>query len=710
MSTTYEELVARHFALRKEDLTPEALRTREKKMRIVKIFMASRRRQPTDTVGSEFSAEERARYVDEAGAASRHTRNTLRSCLSQLAGTLVLLEDEREVPPFLNARLAHLIAKGGFTVAGLAREMSIDESVLRWWTHKGLVCADQRARVILEKLESRLGVAPGYLTSLVVEKSTKQAPPRTSFGAYIAKATHLRYRFTNWPENLQMELELLTTFKTKVIPRLGRLQNTDYMWRADGRRARRQMTKGCLDSFYGFLLLPRDSVDPRMRGRGYSVEELTMSLLADPDLLYAYTEFMAARRGFVSGTLLLFCETVKMILNAECGFFAAFAEKFRGAYSAAEWDKRCAEACTFCRTFQKVNGKNARRRGRDPFEPILHFLADDDPMRPLFDLRDALRERLNVGRTPLTLAVRFRDFLAFEILLFHPLRVENLSMMKWIHNLVARPQGGWILTFTPGELKNEKWSGNEGYREVVDESLWADIEKYQKVHRSLLSGADGPFVFLPALQEQRAFSTVDAVDEERRTVTLRNDKGKRTMDISLATCDAKIHVGDRIRVKRRFDAHKMAVKNVEGLEVGETVMHAHQEKSDLWMLHPKTLSERLRDLTAAIPGPDGGPGGGFGVQAFRHIGATSYLVRNPGDFDGAADLLKDDPSTVRENYAWIEKRILQKRRRDQARQYLEDRRAEKLDEVKSPSEPKGRSPQASPTRGRPATPQKPRGG
>lgn len=717
MTITYEELLERHFALSPEVPTIQEMATREKKKRIIRIFMESRRRQPSDAVGSEFSEEERARYIDEAGASSRHTRNTLRSCLSQLARTLELLEEERNVPALLQDRLAHLISKSGVSVAALAREMAIPESLLRWWTRKGLVFAAPRAMEMFAALERRFGATPGYLTSLVVEKPVKQARPRTPFGLHMAEATHLVYRLAHWPPELELEFKLLAKFKTTAIPGVEQYQNPKRTWRAEGMHARERMVHSFFESFFGFLVLPRDAPDPRLRGMGYSLEELTMALVAIRDLLYAYFEFMKARRGFVTATCLLFCEIAAMLLDPRWGFLIAFGEKFRGNYTAAEWAERCAQARTFCTTFQKIN-ENVARRGRDPFAPLLHFLADDKPMAALWDLRDSLKAKLHTGRNPVSLAVRFRDYLAYELLLFHPVRVANLSMMKWGDNLLQAPNGGWILRFSPGELKNERAGGNEGYNEVVDESLWSDIEEYRNDHRLHLAGAESPFVLLPSLHELPAFSTVIAVDEGEHTVTIENKKGIQTLDISQARCDGTIRIGDTIRVKRRFDmTTKKAITNEKGLDVGEIVMHAHEEKNVLWALAPRALSERLRDLTAAIPGPDGGPGAGFAAQAFRPITATDYIVTNPGDWEGAADLLKDKVDTVRESYAWIEKRILQKRRAKQRKEYLADRaRAEKRDEGggfvpgKPPRGPKGGSPPASPTRGRPVTPQKPRGG
>ncbi|MBQ5942252.1 hypothetical protein J8847_19725, partial [Massilia sp. AB1] len=65
----------------------------------------------------------------------------------------------------------------------------------------------------------------------------------------------------------------------------------------------------------------------------------------------------------------------------------------------------------------------------------------------------------------------------------------------------------------------------------------------------------------------------------------------------------------------------------------------------LWKGISKTI---LRLTRRYIPGSPG-----FGPHAVRHLVATTWLRKNPGDFLTVAELLNDSLKTVLENYAHL---------------------------------------------------------
>jgi hypothetical protein len=270
---------------------------------------------------------------------------------------------------------------------------------------------------------------------------------------------------------------------------------------------------------------------PPVGGRGVPVEQLTLALLAFPAVWDWYLHWRQARRGFFTSWELNMLSLGLSLTGRPTGWLRQMpqmAERLTpipGLLSAEEieranrnWDGICDDAQRHGLARFKEIARVARVH-RDPFEPILPILEDDNPVGAYRQITlEILRRMPDRKRYPRTAAEVARSFLMLRFGLHLGVRQKNLrqllvcpraSIPRTESQLEQLRRGelrwnprehGWEVLIPSNAFKNSNSSffGRQTFRLLLPDhdGLYAYVEDFIRCHRArLLNGAPDPGTF-----------------------------------------------------------------------------------------------------------------------------------------------------------------------------------------------------------------------
>jgi hypothetical protein len=279
-----------------------------------------------------------------------------------------------------------------------------------------------------------------------------------------------------------------------------------------------------------FGALAADQAAP-VCGRGVPVRQLTMALLAFPAIWDWYLQWRQARRGFFTSWELNMLSLGLSLTGRPTGWLRQTPQMVErltpipGLLSAEEidrarrdWDGICDDAQRHGLARFKEIARVARVH-RDPFEPILPILEDENPVGAYRRITlEILRRMPNRRRYPRTAAEVARSFLMLRFGLHLGVRQKNLrQLLVCPKDLTPRTdrqleklrrgelrwnvrEGGWEVLIPSNAFKNSNSSffGHQPYRLLLPDldGLYAHIEDFIGHHRGrLLNGAPDPGTF-----------------------------------------------------------------------------------------------------------------------------------------------------------------------------------------------------------------------
>jgi len=279
-----------------------------------------------------------------------------------------------------------------------------------------------------------------------------------------------------------------------------------------------------------FGALAADPCGP-VRGRGVPVQQLTLALLAFPAVWDWYLQWRQQRRGFFTSWELNMLSLGLSLVGKPTGWLrqmphiAERLEPIPGLLAAEEVDSARRDWNGICEIAQRHGLARFReiarvaRVHRDPFEPILPILEDENPVGAYRRITlEVLRHMPDRKRYPRTAAEVARSFLMLRFGLHLGVRQKNLrqllvcpraSMPRTERQLEKLRRGelrwnprehGWEVLIPASAFKNSNSSffGRQPFRLLLPnlDGLYAHVDDFIACHRArLLNGAPDPGTF-----------------------------------------------------------------------------------------------------------------------------------------------------------------------------------------------------------------------
>lgn len=475
-------------------------------------------------LGPCFSShlEEFADSLREAGYA-RQTVNAHVSTLKGLRESFAELLAGDGLPASFHGALRYLIRSSGFARFKVAKATGIDTKIL-----KRLVDGHSprpSTFLLIGNLEEFFNLPPGALTGRLGGVSWQRPRPTklsTGFRDFLSEARRLPYRLVDLPHHVEGEWEDLARFHTDPIwvQEQGLKQEPRCAWRVRRNRGyspTERLHKQAMTRFFGFLGLPSDAADERLRGLGMNADVFTLALLSDASVVRSFILFSKARsynKDYNAQTRVFLCLCTKL-LYAGRGYLyqhPEFGAKLPVPVPPERWHDWCKKNRELLVELwniatPRLSPNEEPRRSHDPFEVIGRYIDErEHPITVLWELAHNMESLLPTIEklAPVTIANFRRNLLMVKFFAANPLRCENLSMMTYIprdweeahadvdrvqtessSNLYQRPDGSWWVRF-----ENDDFKVNRGKYDVpLADSVWPALREYLFRHRPVLNRA-----------------------------------------------------------------------------------------------------------------------------------------------------------------------------------------------------------------------------
>jgi hypothetical protein len=196
-----------------------------------------------------------------------------------------------------------------------------------------------------------------------------------------------------------------------------------------------------LRAFIGLL-----SLDISAGGVGLEPSRFTLALLAVPSAVLWIRDQYLARNPNGHGTVSMLFARALALMNPEGRYARRFAHTARrlplidGVIGAETKMEACSDWLAFCRRShetllpfqQQLLELVKKRKGRDPFAPILPLLDSPAPMKPMYDLARTLRSLIPPPSRAWTNARAVLKHVIIEVHLDTALRPENLVELLYV--------------------------------------------------------------------------------------------------------------------------------------------------------------------------------------------------------------------------------------------------------------------------------------
>lgn len=487
-------------------------------------FMRANSLTDTSVIGEEFGAEFDQKLLDfsHSQKEARVRPSTYQPRVSRLKqlkkfyvsiSEVIPVATELPVPTDFSGRLRRRIADLGYThwqfYDRVARGV-ISSTTLHSWVN-GLWVPASKSISKIKKLEKLLGVEEGDLVNCLpkyLQGRRGRQTGLTAYGKRIQKVTRKPYFV--WTDAVEEEWQPFVAYKSAPIPKSGERRGRHAVWTSTvgAKLPTAGRMKSNLRLVFGYCCLPTDHEDPLFRGRGMRPNEMSLSLLANVDVVEGFVEFQRRRSGDqYNGGTLTFLASVASILHPDYGYLPQHPEipqRSNPSLTDEAWRERCHNAHKRISrlhsdiVYLKESESESFGKGRDPQEPLAKILALDRPLIPVLEaVKTMLRELPPETSGAILRAVHYRDTLLMALMAANPLRIRQFSIMEFDKHLFRRENGSWWLQFERREFKNRR-SIRSDYCVRVAPRVWPLIERYRKEFRPLLAGADAcQYVFRP---------------------------------------------------------------------------------------------------------------------------------------------------------------------------------------------------------------------
>lgn len=394
-------------------------------------------------------------------------------------------------------------------------------------------------------------------------------------------------------------------------------RNSRWTVREDDYCGSAEMWVSTIASYLGFLRLPDNLSDPRLRGRGYREEELSLAFFSSVKDVKSYIQFLKERTpgNVLSTTVKMLLQTCNTLLLPETGFLwqqPQYGERLPVKVPRKKWRGWCTRIRKELKDLLKgyiTDGEiQTTRKALELVKPIVRAMRY--PLDLVEDMLDLMRETIKYIHNDVEKAVAYRDYLLVKLESCIPLRAYNVSLLTHKDDNSGSfrklDDGTWWLYIPKRLFKNRRREDLKDFDvQIEDEELIEALETYLREHRKHLLG--GKCDECAASEKERRDSKCQKARES----------GRRCV------CSHYIFAPEASSTNR-----KNSLKPWRGSAISSRILCLTQ------------------DYMPQYPG--------FSIHWFRHLLASDYIKNHQNGFGIAATLLHDTEPTVRKYYAWVE--------------------------------------------------------
>lgn len=368
---------------------------------------------------------------------------------------------------------------------------------------------------------------------------------RTEQGIKTQELKKYPYRLNpkEFSQDLQKELEDLIFFYTddrfkNIDPSLKRTKKQRWGTKKGKCGTGKLLIKN-FSNYCGFLTGALDNPEELQRGLGLSVDELSITLLLNPDFISKYLQFRHLRLGKVTnGTKQVLIE-FQRFCRPKYGYLRQrpdLGKKYftindsglrvypyknlaEGQSWTEEWNKICDKTDEF---FQEELEAYTFEPLTDNFKQI-EKIADSDIMEEIKNILSWQKYAADMkGLPPHCRAMRQRDYILSLLLFLFELRIDHYALMEFDRHLY-KENGAWKLKIFKIELKRPEVLKSEFVVLEIPEDVGHIIEEYQKKYRPLLYCAkSSKKVFLGSVTGRKNGKSVDGIEARSLSFAFKN--------------------------------------------------------------------------------------------------------------------------------------------------------------------------------------------
>lgn len=464
----------------------------------------------------------------------------------------------------------------------------------------------------LTALEVILGVPPTTFTQyLVLRKRVHRVSKTTETGKRMALLVAQPYAMHAYPPQLLAEVRQFIRFKTAVsVAPLKRVSSWRLQPKAkySGTVSRFEVIsldgKKFSASAESFVLRV-SSFFGAMAEMGHAPEKFSLTWLCDHELMLQYVDFMEARLGKITNTVMTLIHAATSLMVEEKGFLPQHLDFANRCFKPIPQDQFvawiAAERFRHRELAMAYKGGRHIKQGRDVEDAIRNILQRQHPISAVLELIDNMDRYLTDKRDVLPrneMLSMERDLVIFKIMVEQPLRIKMCRDMTYTPedtgNLYKRNDGSWAIRFRAEDFKNEQGAAQEGYDVVLSAKTGLAVEAYVKNIR-------------PAFEDTRSLLFVSNPNSrrpaDRNTTNLSGMLRFRVQEF-LPCCPA----GFGPHAIRHIIATDYIKNHPEGFQVAAAVLHdkietvikhySHVKKADTHK-HYITYLDALRKTSAA---------------------------------------------------------------------------------------------------------------
>lgn len=522
---TYKDLLAKQtYLLSICELNAQTAANRATALR---SFLRANRVQLDDVVGAEMRTrhpEALERLIEVLREQEKKQRSISATRSAMRPWREMVIEDDTtrahasdKLAPFNSAFKAVV---DGHPIKRIAKLAGVSHDMMFGWLI-GKAPRGSSARFI-RRIETFFALVPDSLVILAGISGNSRSRPQVGVPAGIEYRSQLpgrtgeRYLLVPLEDSpLRAEWAALLRYKTARVSTLERgdgsrwshspnpveRRSASNWWNFDGElevpSARIAWMKTA--SYLGWLALPAEK-----GGAGLAVEQVqSLAWYAVRERIGQYLDWLQVRGGGKrSGLTFEFIATVIWMTRPGDGYIFQHPEMLQALpveYQEFDWKTMCAQQHTYCKKLRNALEED-REVSRNPFEPIQHIVDLAEPLEPIADMVQRMRQDRPVG-CEFSEALWSRDILLIKLLVSNPLRLRNLQTMTWRAdnkgNLYQRVDGSWWIKIANRYFKNRRGtSKKKDYDAPVHESVWSDLERYVLIHRSRLLRQSSDLLFL----------------------------------------------------------------------------------------------------------------------------------------------------------------------------------------------------------------------
>ena len=394
-------------------------------------------------------------------------------------------------------------------------------------------------------------------------------------------------------------------------------RNSRWTIREDGYCGSADRCESTIAAYMGFLRLPENLSDPRLRGRGYREEELSLAFFSSVKDVKSYIQFLKKRTpgNVMSTKVKMLLNTCNTFLLSETGFLwqqPQYGERLPVKVPRKQWRSWCNRTRKELKNLLKgyiTDGEiQSTRKALELVKPIVRAMRY--PLDLVEGMLELMREALKYIHNDVDKAVAYRDYLLVKLESCIPLRAYNVSLLTCKDDNSGSfrklDDGTWWLYIPKEHFKNRRREDLKDFDvQIEDEELIEALETYLRKHRKYLLGG-------------KCDECADSAKERRDS-----------------ECQKAQESGKRCEWSHYLFAPRA---------------NSNNRKNFLKPWGTGKISFRILCLTQEyMPQYPG-----FSIHWFRHLLASDYIKNHPNGFGVAAMLLHDTEPTVRKYYSWVE--------------------------------------------------------